>query len=356
VPGLLSLSFEVGRTLWDRNGIAPNHPEEVFAVLMSTDGYNPAGWLSENTLRRWDFDSASTDPHRRPMTDITNSRQTITINEILVASGTQSTWIAFYAGRHLNSSLAGGTNANYHIDNVRINFEPVLNEPVFEVNPTAWEAPITPIGLTSQQVFTIRNYGYATLVIDNIRIDGVTDFTFTHTATLPLSLGLLDNLVVMVTFEPTVAGERSANLVVECPMQTVWGSIPLTGTGLGQIFTITPNNGADFGNVLINRGGMQRSFRITNTGGALLSVSNIEIIGTNPGVFHLPIGLESEFPIELERNQNKDFEITFGQVASTGSFTAELRITHNADSESPITFPLSANVIDHRIVDFFNPH
>ncbi len=91
----------------------------------------------------------------------------------------------------------------------------------------------------------------------------------------------------------------------------------------------------DFGLVNVGTSSTPLTFTISNVGTATLSITNIELIGTDPGDF----SINATIPMDIKVRNNVTFTVTFAPTA-WGTRSAELSITHNS-AGSPSSFSLS---------------
>ncbi|MBW6514806.1 MAG: choice-of-anchor D domain-containing protein, partial [Candidatus Syntrophosphaera sp.] len=109
-------------------------------------------------------------------------------------------------------------------------------DPVFAINPTAWEFGDLEIMNPSVKEFTITNLGAPTLTINagDIYLSGDTEGNFTLNADgLPVALGNNGTYSFTVTFAPLTVGAKTATLNIQDNLTArVLHTVPLSGTGL----------------------------------------------------------------------------------------------------------------------------
>jgi hypothetical protein len=130
------------------------------------------------------------------------------------------------------ASPPAGTASAYY-PNTRFIIGDIPTVPVFSINPDTKDFGTLYVGYSSSpQTFTISNVGVDTLVISSVSITGAdaSQFILTDLNTYPDSL-TTNTISVDVTFHPTSAGVKSANLTVIDNLTRVTHDIPLTGTG-----------------------------------------------------------------------------------------------------------------------------
>jgi len=147
-------------------------------------------------------------------------------------------------------------------------------------------------GPRTQQT-TLTNTGNAPLELDSIAVEGDTgDFELgsatTCSAGTPLPAG--GSCVIAVAFSPTETGSRSAAVVAEHNASGSPSRIELTGTGTANANAKVEPSSLDFGAVDVGAASGAKSVKLSNTGGAPLTVTGIGIGGTNAGDFRLQGG------------------------------------------------------------------
>ncbi len=153
---------------------------------------------------------------------------------------------------------------------------------------------------TSQapKIFTIKNTGTDTLVINGASITGLgnpEDFTVNIGAT-PISIPVGGQTTLTVTFTPKALGDRTATLSVlsnDPGAGTV--NITLTGVGTGVVLPkialdLPPGTPAgatsvDFGSKILGTPGVPKTFTIRNTGNSPLSITSVTTTGGQSGSF-----------------------------------------------------------------------
>jgi hypothetical protein len=108
----------------------------------------------------------------------------------------------------------------------------VTPTPGLNLNPTSVTFNTQNIGTTSAaQSVTLTNNGTAALTISGITVSGTNASDFAQTNTCGSSLAANASCTVSVTFKPTVAGTRSANVTVTSNAPNSPQSVALSGTG-----------------------------------------------------------------------------------------------------------------------------
>jgi uncharacterized repeat protein (TIGR01451 family) len=179
---------------------------------------------------------------------------------------------------------------------------------------------------------TISNHGTANLVLNSASITGTAaaEFAVSGSCT-PFSAVVAPgaSCELRVTFDPTAAGTRTANIAVSSNAGPPQG-ITLTGVGVipaprillntsGVSFPTIPIGGTSFASTPPN-------ITVTNTGNANLVISSINLTGMNA----------SEFAV---RNQN----CTFGPIAPNATCVFDLAFSPTATGSRSAQLFLSAN-------------
>jgi len=195
----------------------------------------------------------------------------------------------------------------------------------------------TTVGTTSSALFaTLSNSGNATLNISSIAIGGTNpgDFTVTTgTNACGTTLAADASCSIYVTFTPASAAGFSATLTVTDNATPTTQSIALMGTGTpppAPVASLTPAM-LTFTSVSGTTSTAQTA-TLSNTGNATLSISGINIGGTNTSDFAVTTG-SNACGTTLAADASCSIYVTFTPVSAAG-FSASLQVTDNA-SGSP---------------------
>jgi hypothetical protein len=186
-------------------------------------------------------------------------------------------------------------------------------------------------GPRTQQT-TLTNTGNAPLEIDSLAVEGDTDDFKLASATTcstdtPLPAG--ESCVIAVAFSPTETGSRSAAVVAEHNAPGSPSRIELTGTGTANANAKVEPSSLDFGTVEVGAKSGTKSVKLSNTGGAPLTVTGIGIGGTNAGDFTLQGGCGKG--VVLGPGESCSAKIVFSPAAE-GKRSATLAIVTDASS------------------------
>lgn len=211
-------------------------------------------------------------------------------------------------------------------------------------------------GETKDRSFVIKNTGSATLTLTGNPLVNVTgaaanDFTIVSQPTAnQISPG--ETLVFIVQLDPSELGERKATLRIP-NNDTNEGNFNFAVRGRGVLPTIniignnvSINNGddtpspvdhTDFGSALLDGGLITRTFTISNSGEADLSLlSTVQISGTAASDFTV---LQQPSSLVTADGGSTTFTIRFDPSA-LGLRTAQVTLEHDGSDESPFTFAI----------------
>ncbi len=170
------------------------------------------------------------------------------------------------------------------------------------------------------------------MTISSIGVTGANAGDFAQTNTCPVSPSTLAagaNCTISVTFTPTAAGARAANLSVADDAPGSPQTVALSGTGVAAApaVSLSPTSLA-FGQQPVGTSSASQNVTLTNTGTAALTISSIGLTGTNSGDYAqtntCPIS-----PATLGVGANCTISVNFSPTAA-GSRTASVSISDNA--------------------------
>lgn len=151
----------------------------------------------------------------------------------------------------------------------------VSSSPAASFSPTSLTFSSQTVGTTSAgQGVTLTNTGTATMNISSITIAGTNSGDFAQTNTCSSTLAASANCVITVTFTPTGAGSRTANVSVADDAPGSPQTVPLTGTGVsagggqgGNLPGVTINSGVTISQLPAGMVGTPYSFNFKASGG-----------------------------------------------------------------------------------------
>jgi hypothetical protein len=218
--------------------------------------------------------------------------------------------------------------------------------PVFSSSPSSLSFNTQSAGTVSTpKPISITNTGNGNLIISAISLGGVNPGEFSFTSNpLPITITPGFSTVVNVTFKPTAAGAKSAELTFTHNASGSPAKTALSGTGVAPIFAVSPDN-VVFADQNVGSTGNPQSITITNNGDGDLVLSNVTLSGTNPGDFKLAT---LSLPITIPPSKSTSISVSFAPIAS-GVRTAALTLQDNA-AGSPHSVPLSGTGLSPTLV------
>ncbi len=234
---------------------------------------------------------------------------------------------------------------------------PPTPAPLASASPASLTYASTTVGTTSAaQNVTLTNTGTAAMTISKIGFAGTSPGDYTETSTCPVSPSTLaagSSCIVSVSFAPTAAGTRTANLAITDDAPASPQTVALTGTGAAgtSTVTLTPTS-LTFASQAVGTTSASQSSTLRNTGTGALTIASIAMAGTNGGDYAqtntCPIS-----PSTLAVNATCTISVTFRPTA-TGSRTANVAVTDNA-SGSPQRLTLTGTGVTAAPAVSFSP-
>ena len=158
---------------------------------------------------------------------------------------------------------------------------------VVALDPTSLDFGSRPKDSASQpRSVTLTNHGSAALTLRALRLAGTNpeDFKVNSDGCSGAQVAPEGSCTVSLSFKPTAAGGRGANLIFEDTTGTAH-TVPLSGTGLAPAVTFSPST-LDFGSLPVGAlSPSAQQVELKNTGNAQLTGLSISIAGTNPADF-----------------------------------------------------------------------
>jgi hypothetical protein len=188
----------------------------------------------------------------------------------------------------------------------------------------------TPVGTSTNLSTALYNTGTTGINISDISISG----DYSQSNTCAATLAPAESCSLNVTFTPTASGTRNGAITIADDAPGSPHIIPLTGVGLTAAVSLSAPS-LIFQSQVVGTSSTTQSETLTNSGGASLNISRIEISGdfaetNNCGTFVNVAG-------------NCTISVTFNPIA-TGTRTGVLTITDDATG-SPQTINLTGTAV-----------
>ena len=213
------------------------------------------------------------------------------------------------------------------------------------------------VGSSLTRVYTIQNTGGATLTISNISFDfpPSSEFAFDFTG-FDASLDPLESTTFSVIFTPSGVGIVNSGITIESndPDTESDYTFSIAGNGSNDQDINVQGNGVDiadgdttpdladhtdFGNVAVG-GSLTRVFTIENTGGSLLTISNVALDFPPPSEYAIDF---TGFDTTLGPGESTTFSVTFTPT-TTGAVNSGITITSDdPDAEGSYTYAITGN-------------
>ena len=162
--------------------------------------------------------------------------------------------------------------------------------PLAFVTPSSLTFTSQNVGTSGAQTVTLSNTGNASLTF-SITLTGANSGDYSQTYACGGSVAAGNSCIINVTFTPAAPGTRTATLTITDNSNNVTGSrqsVSLTGTGIGPTVSLSPSTTLPFGTQAQGTSSTPQSITLMNTGNAALSISSIQITGTNASDFGGP--------------------------------------------------------------------
>jgi hypothetical protein len=203
--------------------------------------------------------------------------------------------------------------------------------PAFSVSPTSVDFGPRLIGAAgAAETVSVTNAGSAPLEIDTVLVTGTNpaDFAIEGDECSGETLAPAGECSVAVTFAPTAAAARAANLVLagNAPSAVV----PLQGTGTFPVFAASPTS-LDFGAAQIGGTTAAQTVTLTSAGTGPVTVGQVSVGGAAPGSFAIVAGSDECSGETLAPAATCTVEVAFAPTAA-GSLEATLVFAGSAPS------------------------
>ena len=199
--------------------------------------------------------------------------------------------------------------------------------------------PQTLLTTSPSQAFTLTNTGNLSLTLTSISITGSNAGDFGQSNTCPFSPSSLaagGSCTVTATFTPSASGSRTASIsIADNATAGSPQAVSLVGTGITGVVGLSTTT-LSFGSQSLGTTSATQTVTLTNGGSSALTISGIQIAGTNPGDYAMP---GNTCGTSLAMNASCQVSVNFTPTTA-GSRTASLTFTDSA-TNSPQTVSLT---------------
>jgi len=207
---------------------------------------------------------------------------------------------------------------------------------VASLSPSSLTFPTTLIGSTTTQTVTLTNTGGASMSISNL--------TYPNPFSVPSQncLGTLAggaSCQITVAFTPTASGTVNGALQITDTASGSPHTVSLSGTGIAPAAVSLSTSSLSFGSQMAETTSAAQAVRLTNTGGASLSISSIST--------SQPFAQTNNCPASLAGGASCTISVTFTPQAG-GTVNGVVTITDSA-AGSPHTVSLNGNGLDFTV-------
>jgi hypothetical protein len=183
-------------------------------------------------------------------------------------------------------------------------------------------------------VVVLTNSGSAPLTINSITLSGANLGDYSQTNNCGASVAAGASCSISTIFTPTAAGIRTASLSVSDSASGSPQTVPLTGTGIAPVVSLSPGS-ITFANQAVGTSGPVSVLTLSNTGNATLTINSIGVTGTNSGDF----SQNNNCGTSLAQGTSCSISVLFTPLAA-GTRQATISVVDNA-AGSPQTASLT---------------
>jgi len=197
-------------------------------------------------------------------------------------------------------------------------------------NPAAVDFGSVQVGQSQKQSITLTNNGQTKVTISQATVSGA-GFSISG-LNLPLSLDAGQSTNFTAKFAPASPGSVSGNIAIVNDGETPTVNVGLTATGFVPGALAADPTSLSFGNIQVGNN-QTLPETITNTGGAKITISQVNVTGAGFSVSGLTL------PFSLNAGQSKNFSVTFAPQTS-GTVSGNIAVVNNG-SNPTLNIPLS---------------
>lgn len=191
-------------------------------------------------------------------------------------------------------------------------------------------------------IVAVENVGEQALEIGSVSVAGANPADFTTTAAPPYSIVPGDFITFEVTFTPTAAGARAADIEIASNDPNTPAIIGVSGEGVEPVpptALVSPDL-HDFGQVIVNTTSPPTTITVSNEGDLDLEINAVDVSGTNASEF----ATTAVAPYTIAPGDFIAFDVTF-TPADVGARTAQIDILSN-DPAGPHAVALSGQGVE----------
>jgi len=196
------------------------------------------------------------------------------------------------------------------------------------------------VGTTSAtQTATLSNTGSAPLVIGTISTGSSEFLVASGTCSAGASIAAGGSCTASIAFTPSIAGARSASLVVTHNAAGGQSTASLAGTGiaLSPVAVVSPATLTFI--QTINTTSTAQTVTVSNSGNAALAISAVSLAGSQAAEFQIAAGTTCVAGASVAANASCVVKLTMTPLTA-GARSASLAIAHNA-AATPSTIALN---------------
>jgi len=209
------------------------------------------------------------------------------------------------------------------------------SDPTGSVSPGSLSFGNQPVGTTSAtETATLSNTGTGALSISSLTITGANAGDFAQSNSCGSSLPAGSNCTLSVSFTPTASGSRTASVSIADNASGSPQKVSLSGTGAVAAASLSPTS-LSFGNQSLNTKSGTLSATLTNSSGAALNITAIELTGNYPNQYIQTNNCGTSVAV----GATCTISVQFAPI-NAGSITAAVTLIDNA-SNSPQSVSLS---------------
>ena len=203
-------------------------------------------------------------------------------------------------------------------------------------------------GAASQNTYVVENTGTHDFTISLLQLDNTTDFTLVDIDAAGTTLAPTDTASFRVDALPTALGGASGTVEITTTLPSACSSpieIDVAAVGVIPDIELLPATEVGFGPYDILAGAAaSRTLTVTNSGTAVLTVSDIQVTGDSQ--FALASGQETAFEVAVDASVSVNVEYMPTMVENN---TALLEVTSDVGGGVPIEIDVTGRGVDREL-------